>query len=195
MGCIRSVDMQRPTINVVLSVVIFMVSCWSTATGDDLFTAFVTPPAEAKPFVRWWWGENSVVETEILREIDVMHEAGIGGFEINPISLPVKMEFSSPSLQWLSPEFNRLVKVAVDATKERGMFCDSIELSAANWTTDMLSVFAAQHGYDLAIKVTTMLHNHIRTLDKASCAGFWTRPTPGAVSVGLIGPVQLRAAE
>ena len=118
--------MQRLKINRVLSTVIFVVSCWSAAAGDELFNRFTHPPAEARPFVRWWWGENSVVEKEILREIDVMHEAGIGGFEINPISLPVKMEFSSPSLQWLSPEFNRLVKVAVDATKERGMIADLI---------------------------------------------------------------------
>jgi len=55
-----------------------------------------------------------------------MHKGGIGGYEINPISLPVKTELSSPSHQWLSPEFNRLVKVAVDATKERGMITDLI---------------------------------------------------------------------
>jgi len=118
--------MQRLTINVFLSSAIFMASCCSLASGDELYNRFRNPPAEARPFVRWWWGENSVVEKEILREIDVMHEAGIGGYEINPISLPVPMEFSSPSLQWLSPEFNRLVKVAVDATKERGMIADLI---------------------------------------------------------------------
>ena len=357
--------MQQRIIHLTSIAALSMVLCWSTAAGDELFNTFVTPPAEAKPFVRWWWGENSVVEKEILHEIDVMHEAGIGGFEINPISLPVPMEFSAPSLQWLSPEFNRLVKVAVDATKERGMiadlivgsgwpfgaeflkpgdmtkrlylnsievqgpltfskpmselkvplkfnrsykdalapecqfiymspvnissisqsidirsrikdgrlvvqvpqgkymihvglvqegfsevhqgspgamgpvldhynaaalksfldkmsdalgpvlggklgpavraiFCDSIELSAANWTTDMLAVFKSQHGYDLIPYLpymvdtetpTTVLHNHIRTLDKDTCAGFWTRPTRGVVSAGLIGPVKLMAAE
>lgn len=51
-----------------------------------------------------------MAEKEILREIEVMHRAGIGGYEINPISLPVTMEFSSPSYHWLSPEINRLVK-------------------------------------------------------------------------------------
>ncbi|MCF7976034.1 MAG: hypothetical protein K9N55_19610 [Phycisphaerae bacterium] len=110
----------------VLIAALFMVPCCSITAADELFNAFQAPPAEAKPFVRWWWGENSVVEPEIVREIEVMHQAGIGGFEINPISLPVKMTFSSPSLQWLSPEFNRLVKVAVDETKERGMIADLI---------------------------------------------------------------------
>ena len=48
---------------------------------------------------------------------------------------------------------------------------------------------------ELVIKVTTVLHNHMRTLDKDSCAGFWTRPTRRAVPAGLIGPVQLMAGE
>jgi len=48
---------------------------------------------------------------------------------------------------------------------------------------------------ELVIKVTTVLHNHVRTLDRDSCAGFWTRPTRHAVSAGLIGPVQLMAVE
>jgi hypothetical protein len=118
--------MQQRIIHLTLIAALSMVSYGSPVAGDELFNTFSTPPAEAKPFVRWWWGENSVVAKEILREIEVMHQAGIGGYEINPISLPVPMEFSSPSLQWLSPEFNRLVKVAVDATKERGMIADLI---------------------------------------------------------------------
>jgi len=103
-----------------------MVSSCSVTPKDELFNKFENPPAEAKPFVRWWWGENSIVEDEIIREIEVMHQAGIGGHEINPIALPVKTKLSSPSLQWLSPEFNRMVKVAVDETNKRGMIADLI---------------------------------------------------------------------
>ena len=112
--------------HMVLMTALSMVSSCSLTPEDELFNKFENPPAEAKPFVRWWWGENSVADKEILREIEVMDKAGIGGFEINPISLPVKTKLSSPSHQWLSPEFNRLVKVAVDATKERGMITDLI---------------------------------------------------------------------
>lgn len=93
---------------------------------DELFDKFQNPPADAKPFVRWWWGENSVVEEEIIRQIEAMHKAGIGGFEINPIALPTKTELSSPSLEWLSPEFNKMIKTAVDETKKRGMITDLI---------------------------------------------------------------------
>ena len=113
-------------IHMVLIIALSIVSSCSLTVEDELFKKFESPPAEAKPFVRWWWGENSITDKEILREIEVMEQAGIGGFEINPISLPVETKLSTPSLQWLSPEFNRLVKVAVDATKKRGMIADLI---------------------------------------------------------------------
>ncbi len=118
--------MKRLTVFMTLISALSMVSSCSPAPKDELFDKFENPPAEAKPFVRWWWGENSVTEKGLLREIEVMDQAGIGGYEINPIALPVKVELSSPSLQWLSPEFNRMVKVAVDATKKRGMIADLI---------------------------------------------------------------------
>ena len=45
---------------------------------------------------------------------------------------------------------------------------------------------------ELVIKVTTVLYNHARTLDKKSCAGFWANRSKKAVSAGLIGPVKIR---
>ena len=32
--------------------------------------------------VRWWWFGAAVVKPEIARELDQMHEAGIGGVEL-----------------------------------------------------------------------------------------------------------------
>ncbi len=55
---------------------------------DQYFKGFQDPPAEARLFVRWWWNGNRLAEKEILRELDVMKEAGIGGVEINPIAFP-----------------------------------------------------------------------------------------------------------
>ena len=61
----------------ILFIALFMAACCGFAVGDDLFGKFVDPDAEARPFVRWWWGENSVTEENILREIEVMDKAGI----------------------------------------------------------------------------------------------------------------------
>lgn len=41
----------------------------SPAVEDELYEAFRDPPAEARPFVRWWWNGDCVTEEELLREL------------------------------------------------------------------------------------------------------------------------------
>jgi hypothetical protein len=36
-------------------------------TADDLWDGLREPPAEARPFVRWWWNGNRVTEAEAPR--------------------------------------------------------------------------------------------------------------------------------
>ncbi len=98
----------------------------SAEVKDNLFDLFKNPPVTAKPFVRWWWNGNKLTGKEILRELDIMHEAGIGGVEINPIAFPGGDDLGIPSLRWLSPEWIEMVKVALKGAEERGMVCDII---------------------------------------------------------------------
>ncbi len=66
-------------------------------------------------------------EDEIIRELNVMHKAGIGGFEINPIAQPPgSTHLDDPELDWLSPEWNRLVKRTAEEARRRGMIADII---------------------------------------------------------------------
>ncbi len=96
-----------------------------TRNTDDLYTLFRNPPAEAKPFVRWWWNGNRVEEKEVLRELDLLKRAGFGGVEINPIAMPpVTGEPSQEALEWLSPQWNEVLKAACLGAKERGMIAD-----------------------------------------------------------------------
>ena len=97
-----------------------------TAAADS-WTAFREPPAEARPFVRWWWNGDCVTDREIRREIGVMHRAGIGGFEINPIAMPESSDHvPGEGLEWLSPEWIRMVRIATDTAREKGMVADLI---------------------------------------------------------------------
>jgi hypothetical protein len=100
------------------------------AAADDLYSQFQSPPTRLRPFVRWWWNGARVAEGEILRELDVMKAAGIGGVEINTIAMvdavPAETLTSFPALTWLSPEWNRMVRVAADGARERGMVADLI---------------------------------------------------------------------
>ncbi|MCD6364704.1 MAG: hypothetical protein J7M14_02390, partial [Planctomycetes bacterium] len=92
-----------------------------------MYEAFQNPPAEAKPFVRWWWNGNCVTEEGLLHELDVMQAAGIGGIEINPVGLPGGSERTDDKpLDWLSPEWNRILKLVLDSAKQRGMVADMI---------------------------------------------------------------------
>jgi hypothetical protein len=60
-------------------------------TGESLkkyLERFHNPPSNSRVFVRWWWNSNRLEKDEILRELDIMKAAGIGGVEINPIAYP-----------------------------------------------------------------------------------------------------------
>jgi hypothetical protein len=109
------------------------------ADADDLYTLFRNPPNAFKPFVRWWWNGDKLSEKEILRELDIMNEAGIGGVEINPIAYPGGDDLGIPSLRWLSPEWIEMVKVALKGAEERGIICDIIVGSGWPFGAEYLS--------------------------------------------------------
>ncbi len=93
--------------------------------GDPLLEAFTNPPAGSRAWVRWWWNGNRVNEKEVLRELDLLKEAGFGGVEINPIKMPpVTGQPEQKQLVWLSPEWIRVLKTACLGARERGMMAD-----------------------------------------------------------------------
>jgi len=92
---------------------------------NKLYDLFSNPPTDARPFVRWWWNGDCVEEKEILRELDVMKKAGIGGVEINTIAMPDEANVDRTGcLKWGSPEWANMIKAAADGTKKRGMIAD-----------------------------------------------------------------------
>lgn len=94
---------------------------------NELYTLFKNPVGTAKPFVRWWWNGLRVVKEELLRELDMLKELGIGGVEINSIRFP---ETADPlhyeELEWLSDGWMEMLEFALKAAKERGIVCDII---------------------------------------------------------------------
>lgn len=102
----------------------------SEKTGQEesgLFSGFQNPPAEARPFVRWWWNGNRLQKEEIVRQLDVLQKAGIGGVEINPIAMPEEAEdMGIKPLTWISKEWNEMLKFAALEAQKRGMLADLI---------------------------------------------------------------------
>jgi len=93
---------------------------------QDLFSGFQNPPAEARPFVRWWWNGNKIKKEELDRQLESLKSIGFGGVEINPIAMPDATPTEEESLVWMSDEWVDLVVHACKKTKDLGMIADMI---------------------------------------------------------------------
>ncbi len=92
-------------------------------TVADLYSLFKNPPLYYHPFVRWWWNGNKVEAKELVRELRLLKDAGIGGVEINPVEFPTRFEgddMGKPSLKWLSDEWIDMLKMVFDEAKIPG---------------------------------------------------------------------------
>ncbi|MBS0001154.1 MAG: hypothetical protein KFF73_19375 [Cyclobacteriaceae bacterium] len=95
--------------------------------AEDIYRLFQEPPDRSRVFVRWWWNGDMLTEEEIIRELDIMKDAGIGGVEINPIKLPAGSDpVGYKALEWLSDEWVDMLQVTLKAARERGIICDTI---------------------------------------------------------------------
>jgi len=99
--------------------------------SGQLYELFRNPTSMYRPFVRWWWNGNKVQAHELVRELRLLKEAGIGGVEINPVQFPDRGDegvddLGIKSLQWLGDEWIDMLKVAFDEAKKLDMTCDLI---------------------------------------------------------------------
>ncbi len=93
----------------------------------EYYKGFQNPPAGSRLFVRWWWNGNRLDAKEILRELDVMKAAGIGGVEINPIAFPHDTDpVGYEALTIFEDKWLDMLQVALQGAKKRGMVCDMI---------------------------------------------------------------------
>lgn len=145
-----------------------------SAPEKELYKTFANPDARHRPYVRWWWNGARVNEQEILRELDVMHKAGIGGVEINTIQFPDQTAdtVGCAALTWLSDEWIRMVNVAADGCRERGMVCDIIVGSGWPFGAEYL---APEEQVQMLYPVTVDVKGGRFTMAATRC---WAWPTP-----------------
>ena len=79
----------------------------ASVSVQSLRENFASPPASARPMVRWWWFGAAVEKPEILRELQQMKANGIGGAELafvypevldDPAKGLVNLPFLSPAM-------------------------------------------------------------------------------------------------
>jgi hypothetical protein len=88
--------------------------------------AFERPPKDAKIMMRWWWYGPAVAKAELEREMRVMKESGIGGFEVQPV-YPVALDDAAAgikTLPFLSDEFLDALHFTADKAHELGLRMD-----------------------------------------------------------------------
>lgn len=111
--------------SILLGKPIFAQSKGSSTNAIELFNLFQNPQTIHRPFVRWWWNGNKLERREIVRELKLLKQAGIGGVEINPIKFPPRTDnLGIPTLKWLSPEWIEMLDFTLTEAKKEGIICD-----------------------------------------------------------------------
>lgn len=101
-------------------------------SDDSLFNGFIDPPSGARPFVRWWWNGNHLEREEIIRQLDVLQKAGIGGVfktsleEIKFIEGPWEVFFEHTNSESFSMNFSKLEDFGASANPKLHNFAGTV---------------------------------------------------------------------
>src|SRR6266498_1658231 len=97
-----------------------------TVSVTDLHRAFQSPPDDARIMMRWWWFGPGVAKPELEREMRLMKEGGIGGFEVQPVYplWPDDPEHNFRNLPYLSEDFLDALRFTAAKAHELGLRFD-----------------------------------------------------------------------
>ena len=93
---------------------------------SELQRGYERPPDDAKIMMRWWWFGPAVTKPELERELRMMKEGGIGGFEVQPVYplLPDNPVAGIKNLPYLSDEFIDALRFTSTKARELGLRMD-----------------------------------------------------------------------
>jgi glycosyl hydrolase family 106( putative alpha-L-rhamnosidase) len=109
-----------------LFVALIVVAPVQAQSITELQRGFERPPDDAKIMMRWWWFGPSVTKSELEREMRLMREGGIGGFEVQPVYplLPDNPAAGIKNLPYLSDEFIDALRFTSAKARELGLRMD-----------------------------------------------------------------------
>src|SRR6267378_1273951 len=93
---------------------------------NELQSSFERPPYDARIMMRWWWFGPAATRPELEREMRVMKEGGIGGFEVQPV-YPVALDDAATGIKnvpFLSDEFIEALRFVSIKGRELGLRVD-----------------------------------------------------------------------
>lgn len=125
-----------------------LAACGSGTREDAAFPwyAFLEPPAEYRPWVRWWWPGGDVDPDELAREVDLLVAQGFGGAEIQALDAALDPAPADPDAlarrrAFDTPAFWASVTSALQAARVAGL---TVDLTlGTGWPTGGAHVAAA----------------------------------------------------
>jgi hypothetical protein len=106
---------------------------------------FLRPPAEARPWVYWYWLHAAVSKEGIAADLKAMREEGIAGAYLMPIEDTSAAVPFHPAVRQLSPSFWALARFAMQEADRDGIQlaihdCDGFAVAGGPWITPALSM-------------------------------------------------------
>ncbi len=98
----------------------------SAQTINELQRGFERPPDDARIMMRWWWFGPAVTKPELEREMRMMKEGGIGGFEVQPV-YPLSLDDPEKGIRnfpFLSDEYIDALRFVSAKARELGLRMD-----------------------------------------------------------------------
>src|SRR6266480_3402679 len=112
-----------------LIIVLAILAAVAAAQGQDVNQiqhGFERPPDDARIMMRWWWFGPAVTKLELEREMRVMKEGGIGGFEVQPV-YPLTLDDAEKGIRnfpFLSDEHIDALRFVSAKARELGLRMD-----------------------------------------------------------------------
>ena len=93
---------------------------------EGLQQQFQSPPDDSRIMMRWWWFGPAVTKAGLEREMRLMREGGIGGFEVQPV-YPLALDDEAAgikTLPFLSDPFLDALRFTAEKARELGLRFD-----------------------------------------------------------------------
>lgn len=111
----------------ILASIVLLAGAGSAQSGlEAVRRQFVNPPDDARIMMRWWWFGPGVTKPELEREMRIMKDGGIGGFEIQPV-YPLALDDPERGFKnhpYLSDEYLDLLRFTSEKARELGLRMD-----------------------------------------------------------------------
>ncbi|MDO8539996.1 MAG: glycosyl hydrolase [Opitutaceae bacterium] len=122
------------TTRTILTLLVFTIFAGPQRAADELEAKFAAPPAEARPWVYWFWMNGNITREGITADLEAMSRVGIGG----ALMMGVGLRTPAGGVVFNSPEWRALYAHAANEARRLGLQltlhqCDGWATAGGPW--------------------------------------------------------------